>query len=239
MNKSKSHIGYTRLSKKHLDNYLKEKSFTVKPSDHNDESNTAVKLHYKTKKNLSKLQRNLSNNKGTRVLPDELHLLEVHTGKGIFDSIKKVVSSPIVKDVVKAATPAIADMIGNQVSAMTGSQTAGDVSKALVNSGSNAYTGSGFNLHTIGLGIKHAKGKKHVGGSFTSFSSIGSGLSSAYNPMPICIAKKSGGNIKRSEFIEPQQFTGIGYNAQSFSNPNQEKMHKVRSFKNHNGIVMS
>ena len=192
MNKSKSHIGYTRLSKKHLDNYLKEKSFTVKPSDHNDESNTAVKLHYKTKKNLSKLQRNLANNKGTRVLPDELHLLEVHTGKGIFDSIKKVVSSPIVKDVVKAATPAIADMIGNQVSAMTGSQTAGDVSKSLVNSGSNAYTGSGFNLHSIGLGIKHAKGKKHVGGSFLP--PIGSGLTNN-SPMPICIAKKSGGNI--------------------------------------------
>lgn len=234
MNKSKSHIGYTRLSKKHLDNYLKEKSFTVKPSDHNDESNTAVKLHYKTKKNLSKLQRNLANNKGTRVLPDELHLLEVHTGKGIFDSIKKVVSSPIVKDVVKAATPAIADMIGNQVSAMTGSQTAGDVSKSLVNSGSNAYTGSGFNLHTIGLGIKHAKGKKHVGGSFQPM-----GGSLTYNSaMPICIAKKSGGNIALSKLTEPQQFTGIGYNAQSFSNPNQEKMHKVRSFKNHNGIVM-
>ena len=224
MNKSKSHIGYTRLSKKHLDNYLKEKSFTVKPSDHNDESNTAVKLHYKTKKNLSKLQRNLANNKGTRVLPDELHLLEVHTGKGIFDSIKKVVSSPIVKDVVKAATPAIADMIGNQVSAMTGSQTAGDVSKSLVNSGSNAYTGSGFNLH--------AKRKKYVGGSFQP---MGGNITS---PMPICIAKKSGGNIALSKLTEPQQFTGIGYNAQSFSNPNQEKMHKVRSFKNHNGIVM-
>ena len=142
-----------------------------------------------------------------------------------------------MKDVVKAATPAIADMIGNQVSAMTGSQTAGDVSKSLVNSGSNAYTGSGFNLHSIGLGIKHAKGKKHVGGSFSSFSSIGSGLTNN-SPMPICIAKKSGGNIALSNLIEPQQFTGIGYNAQSFSNPNQEKMHRVRSFKNHNGIVM-
>jgi len=115
---------------------------------------------------------------------------------------------------------------------MTGSQTAGDVSKSLVNSGSNAYTGSGFNLHTIGLGIKHAKGKKHIGGSFQP---MGGNITS---PMPICIAKKSGGNIRLSNLTEPQQFTGIGYNAQSFSNPNQEKMHKVRSFKNHNGIVM-
>jgi len=85
------------------------------------------------------------------------------------------------------------------------------------------------------LGIKHAKGKKHVGGSFLP--PIGSGLTNN-SPMPICIAKKSGGNIRLSNLTEPQQFTGIGYNAQSFSNPNQEKMHRVRSFKNHNGIVM-
>ena len=42
----KSHIGYTRLSNKNIDNYLKGKSFTVKPSDHDDESNEVVKLHY-------------------------------------------------------------------------------------------------------------------------------------------------------------------------------------------------
>ena len=48
----KEHVGYTRLSKKQLDNYVKGKSFTVKPSDHDDESNTVVKLHYKAKKNL-------------------------------------------------------------------------------------------------------------------------------------------------------------------------------------------
>ena len=31
-NAKKSHIGYTRLSNKNIDNYLKGKSFTVKPS---------------------------------------------------------------------------------------------------------------------------------------------------------------------------------------------------------------
>ena len=49
----KSHIGYTRLSKKNLDNYLKGKSFTVKPSDQENEDNTVVKLQYKAKKNLT------------------------------------------------------------------------------------------------------------------------------------------------------------------------------------------
>ena len=60
----KAHVGYTRLLKKHLDNYVKRKSFTVKPSDHDDESDTVVKLHFKAKKNLSKLDRNLKMEKG-------------------------------------------------------------------------------------------------------------------------------------------------------------------------------
>jgi len=47
---NKSHIGYTRVSKKNFDNYLKGKSFTVKPSDHENEENQVVKLHYKAKK---------------------------------------------------------------------------------------------------------------------------------------------------------------------------------------------
>ncbi len=38
-----AHVGYTRLSKKHLDNYVKGKSFNVKSVHHDDESNTVVK----------------------------------------------------------------------------------------------------------------------------------------------------------------------------------------------------
>ena len=207
----KSHIGYTRLSKKHIDNYLKGKSFIIKPTDHDDESNTIVKLHYKAKKKLSKLERNLMNKKGTRVLPDDLNELEAHTGNGFFDSIKNVVSSPIVKDIVKATTPAIANIVGNQVAAMTGSQTAGDVSKSLVNSGSKAYTGNGFNLHSIGLGIANIKGKKYVGGSFAS-------------PM--------GGSLSSNQFV------GIGPNVPSFSNPDDKLAYARSCRKKPNGIIM-
>jgi hypothetical protein len=82
-NAQKSHIGYTRLSKKNLDNYLKGKSFTVRPSDQEDEDNTVVKLQYKTKKNLSKLNKNLSMGKGVRINPDELEDLEIHSGNGL------------------------------------------------------------------------------------------------------------------------------------------------------------
>ena len=91
----KSHIGYTRLSKKNLDNYLKGKSFTVKPLDQEDEDNTVVKLHYKAKKNLSKLNKNLSTGKGVRIHPDELEDMAVHTGNGLFDSLKGVMNKVI------------------------------------------------------------------------------------------------------------------------------------------------
>ena len=84
----KLHIGFTRLSNKNNDNYLKGKSFTVKPSDHEDETNQVVKLHYKAKKNLSKLNKNLSIGKGVRIHPDELEDMGVHTGNGLFDSQK-------------------------------------------------------------------------------------------------------------------------------------------------------
>ena len=60
----KEHVGYTRLSKKQLENYAKGKSFTVKPVDHDDQSNTVVKLHFKSKKNLSKLNKKFINGKG-------------------------------------------------------------------------------------------------------------------------------------------------------------------------------
>ena len=82
----KEHVGYTRLSKKQLDNYVKGKSFTVKPVDHNDESNTVVKLHFKAKKNLSKLNKNLSMGKGVRVNPHEIEDMQMHTGNGMFYS---------------------------------------------------------------------------------------------------------------------------------------------------------
>ena len=111
----KSHIGYTRLSNKNIDNYLKGKSFTVKPSDHEDESNQVVKLHYKAKKNLSKLNKNLSIGKGVRVNPDELEEIYVHSGNGLFDSLKGVMNSKLTKGIVKAVAPQVANIAAQQV----------------------------------------------------------------------------------------------------------------------------
>ena len=89
--KSAEHIAYTRLTDKHIENYLKNRSFTIKPSDHHNESN-----HVK-KKNLSKLNRNINSKKGTRIMPDDLHDLQVHDGSGFFDSIKKLHLTQLLK----------------------------------------------------------------------------------------------------------------------------------------------
>ncbi len=95
--------------KKHLDNYIKGKSFTVKPVDHKNEDNTVVKLHFKAKKLLSKLDRNLKNGKGVRIHPDELEDMQMHTGNGLFDSMKGVMSSKLTKGIVKAVAPQVAN----------------------------------------------------------------------------------------------------------------------------------
>jgi len=212
------HVTYTRLTKNHMNNYLKGKSITIKPSDHNDESNTVVKIHYKTKKSLTKLNRNLAKNKGTRVNPDEIHDLQLHDGKGLFDSIKKVMSNPAVSGIVKAITPIAANLVSQQVKNLTGSDAAADISKTLINAGSNSLqsqsqpsqpSGNGFNLHSIGLGMGPTRGK--LGGSF---------------------APLLGGSLSAN------QFTGIGTNNPSFSNPNDRMAH-VRSFRKiKNGVAM-
>jgi hypothetical protein len=209
-----THVGVTRISKKHIDNYLKGKSFTVKPSDHDNESNTIVKLHFKAKKNLSKLHRNLSSRKGTRIIPEDLENLEVHTGNGFFDSIKKLVSNPAVSGIIKSITPTVANLAAQQVKNLTGSDVAGDVTKTLINTGSNAITGSGFNfgnaMHSIGMGIQQTKGSKK-GGSM--------------NPL--------GGSLTANQYV------GIGPNVPSFSNPD-DKMAYVRNFRKmkQNGFAM-
>ena len=80
MPNKKLHIGYARLSEKSLNNFLKGKSFMIKPIDQEDESNQVVKLQYKAKKNLTKLNKNLSMGKVVRVNPDELEDMEIHSG---------------------------------------------------------------------------------------------------------------------------------------------------------------
>jgi len=95
-NAKKEYVGYTRLNQKQLDNYAKGKSFTVKPVHHENEDDTVVKLHFKAKKNLSKLDRNLKNGKGVRIHPDELEDMQMHTGNGFFDSMKGVMNSKLM-----------------------------------------------------------------------------------------------------------------------------------------------
>jgi len=86
-------------------------------------------------------------------------------GKGFFDSIKKVISNPAVSGIVKTITPIAANLVSQQVKNLTGSDAAADISKTLVNAGSNSLqsqsqtSGNGFNLHSIGLGINPTRGK--------------------------------------------------------------------------------
>ena len=175
----KEHVGYTRLSKKQLDNYVKGKSFTVKPSDHDDESNTVVKLHYKAKKNLSKLDRNLKNGKGVRIHPDELEDMHVHSGNGMFDSLKGVMNSKLTKGIVKAVAPQVGNIVGQQVKNFTGSDAASNITKSLINEGAKEMTsGSGFKS-------KRGGSVMPLGGSINAanqFVGIGSNCPSFSNP---------------------------------------------------------
>ena len=140
----KEHVGYTRLSKKQLDNYAKGKSFTVKPVDHENEDNTVVKLHFKAKKNLSKLNKNLSMGKGVRVNPHEIEDMQMHTGNGMFDSLKGVMNSKLTKGIVKAALPTISSLAAQQVKNISGSDAASSITKSLINETGKELTGSGF-----------------------------------------------------------------------------------------------
>ena len=248
-----AHVGYTRVSKKQLDNYLKGKSFTVKPSDHEDESNTVVKLHYKAKKNLSKLNKNLSMGKGVRINPDELEDMQMHTGNGIFDSLKSVMNSKITKGIVKAVAPQVANIAAQQVKNFTGSDTASNITKSLINEGSKEVVGNGFNFGSI-MNSKLTKGivkavAPQVGNIVGQQVKNLTGSDMASNLTKTLInegAKEAVGNGLRKKggsmfplggSLNSNQFVGIGYNTPSFSNPS-ERMAYVRSHRKSNGVVM-
>ena len=144
MPNKKLHIGYARLNEKSLNNYLKGKSFMIKPVDQEDESNQVVKLQYKAKKNLTKLNKNLAMQKGVRVNPDELEDMEIHSGNGLFDSLKRVTSNPIAKTVLKAAMPIASNLVSQQVKNLTGSDALANVSKNLMNESAKEMTGMGL-----------------------------------------------------------------------------------------------
>jgi len=242
----KEHVGYTRLSKKQLDNYAKGKSFTVKPVDHENESNTVVKLHFKAKKNLSKLDRNLKNGKGVRINPHELDDMGVHTGNGMFDSLKKITSNPIAKTVLKAAMPIASNLVSQQVKNLTGSDALANASKSLLTAGSNELTsGSGFNFNDI-LKSKITKGivkaampiasnlvsqqVKNLTGSDTLADVSKNLLNESAKQMTGngFRSKRGGSMLPLGGSINANQYVGIGSNCPSFSNPS-ERMAYVRS----------
>ena len=118
----------------------------------------------------------------------------MHTGNGMFDSLKGVMNSKLTKGIVKAVAPQVANLAAQQVKNFTGSDAASNITKSLINEGSKEMTGNGF--------------RSKRGGSM--------------NPL--------GGSLSSN------QYTGIGYNSPSFSNPS-ERMAYVRSHRK-NGVVM-
>ena len=100
MPNKKLHIGYARLNEKALNNYLKGKSFMIKPIDQEDESNQVIKMIFKGKKYITKINKNFSLNKGVRVNPDELEDMEIHSGNGLFSGLKGVMNSKLTKGIV-------------------------------------------------------------------------------------------------------------------------------------------
>jgi len=255
MPNKKLHIGYAKLNEKSLNNYLKGKSFMIKPVDQKDESNQVVKLSYKAKKNLTKLNKNLSMNKGVRVNHDELEDMENHSGNGLFDSLKGVMNNKITKSIVKAALPTVASLASQQVKNLTGSDAASNITKSLINEGGKEMTGSGFNFNDI-MKSKFTKGI--VKAALPTVASLASqqvknltGSDAASNITKSLINEGSkelvgsGFKSKRGgsalplggSLTNPNQFVGISYNSPDFSNPS-ERMAFVRSHRRSNGVVM-
>jgi hypothetical protein len=82
--------------------------------------------------------------KGVRVNPHEIEDMQMHTGNGMFDSLKGVMNSKLTKGIVKAVAPQVANIVGNQVKNLTGSDMAGNLTKSLINEGSKEMTGNGI-----------------------------------------------------------------------------------------------
>ncbi len=83
------------------------------------------------------------------------------TGNGIFDSMKGVMNSKLTKGIVKAVAPQVANIVGNQVKNLTGSDMAGNLTKSLVTEGSKELSGSGFKNKRGGSALP-------LGGSLTN-----------------------------------------------------------------------
>jgi hypothetical protein len=158
MPKINDNVVTVRLHNNHLVNYNKNKTFTLHPKHLNDDENVEARLHFKAKKHLTKLMKNVNKNSGTRISPDDLHDIEIHVGGGMFDSIKSMMSNPIAKTVLKAAMPIASNLVGQQIKNFTGSDALANASKSLMKDGTNELTsGSGFSFNNI-LKSKITKG---------------------------------------------------------------------------------
>ena len=224
----------------------------IKASDQEDDSNQVVKLQYKAKKNLTKLNKNLAMQKGVRVVPDELEDMEIHSGNGLFDSLKGVMNSKLTKGVLKAVAPEVGNVIGNQISSLTGSRLAGNMTKSLIKEGAKEAVWNGlFNNifkskitkgivkaiapevgNVIGDQISSLTGSQLAGNMSKSLIKegskelVGNGFKRGGSALPL------GGSL-----INPNQYVGISYNSPYFSNPS-ERMAYVRSHRKNNGVVM-
>jgi hypothetical protein len=125
-----------------------------------------ITISFKDKRDYNKFIRNLRNNKGTVIHPKHLHM-----GEGFFDTLKNIANSSVAKDVVRAAGPAVTNLLSNGVAQVTGSQTAGKIVGDLGQAGLNAYTnspsGNGFagdmnRVFGMGMGKRPPKGSPQM-----------------------------------------------------------------------------
>jgi hypothetical protein len=193
--------------------------------------------------------------KGVRINPDELEDMQIHSGDGLFDSLKKITSNPIAKTVLKAAMPIASNLVSQQVKNLTGSDALAGVSKNLMNEGSKELVGSGFNFNDI---LKSKITKNIVKAAMPIASNLvsqqvknltGSDALAGVSKNLMNEGSKelvgSGFRGKRGGSFQPlggsltnqNQFVGISYNSPDFSNPS-ERMAYVRSHRRSNGIVM-
>jgi hypothetical protein len=190
--------------------------------------------------------------KGVTVNPEELEDLEIHSGNGLFDSLKKITSNPIAKTVLKAAMPIASNLVSQQVKNLTGSDALANVSKNLMKEGTNELTsGSGFNFNDI-LKSKITKNivktampiasnlvsqqVKNLTG-FDALAGVSKNLMNEGSKELVGNGFRRGGSMYPlgGSLTNPNQYVGISYNSPYFSNPS-ERMAYVRSHRR--GVVM-
>jgi hypothetical protein len=183
-----THVAHSRLTETHMKKYLKDIPFTLSPSEHHDEDNSIVQLHFNAKKHLTRFNRQIGKDKGFRVQPSHLDDIKVHDGNGLFDSIKrgfesignkvKDTFSPVtkgveavkntftVKNLKDAAKVAIPGVVGGVTSFGVGAATTaasenpllGAAVGGLAGAAASKATSNGLN-RALGDGIKPKKQK--------------------------------------------------------------------------------